>query len=72
MSSNVYLLLTEFMAQARRKQGRENRGPITYCTDRASEANKLFIKWLCQLSRKGTKSSDVSAGDQELEGCTAT
>ena len=53
-------LWTEFFSfllwpkrEARRpwKQGRKKRGSITCCTDRANEANKMFIIWLCRLFR---------------------
>ena len=33
------------------KQGRKKRGSITCRTDRANEANKMFIIWLCWLFR---------------------
>ena len=56
-----------------KRAGHENkaekkRGSITCRTDRANEANKMFIIY----SEKGTKSFDVLTGDQELEVCTAT
>ena len=56
-----------FMAQARRpwKQGRKKRGSITCHMDRANEANKMFIIWLCWLFR-------FWKGDGELEVRTAT
>ena len=47
------------------KQGRKKRGSITCCTDRANEANKMFIIWLCRLFR-------VWKGDRELAVRTAT
>ena len=44
-----------FMAQARSaramKTRKEKRGSITCCTDRANEANKMFIIWLWWLFR---------------------
>ena len=42
------------------KQGRKKRGSINCRTDRANQANKMFIKWLCWLFR-------VWKGDRELE-----
>ena len=53
--------------EARRpwKQGRKKRGSITCCTDRANEANKMFIIWLCRLFR-------FWKGDRELAVRTAT
>ena len=40
-----------FMAQAQSaramKTRKEKRGSITWCTDRANEANKMFIIWFC-------------------------
>ena len=58
-----------FMAQARSaramKTGRKKRGSITCHTDRANEANKIFIIWLCWLFR-------FWKGDRELEVHTAT
>ena len=47
------------------KQGRKERGSITCRADRANEANKMFIIWLCWLFR-------FWKGDQELEVRTAT
>ena len=53
--------------EARRpwKQGRKKRGSLTCHTDRANEANKMFIIWLCWLFR-------FWKGDRELEVRTAT
>ena len=51
--------------QGRKKQGRKKRGSITWRTDRANEANKMFIIWLCWLFR-------FWKGDGELEVHTAT
>ena len=55
------------MAQARGpwKQGRKKRGSTTCPTDRANEANKMFIIWLCWLLQ-------FWKGDRELEVRTAT
>ena len=47
------------------KQGRKKRGSITCRTDRANQANKMFIIWLCWLFR-------FWKGDRELEVCMAT
>ena len=47
------------------KQGRKKRGSITCHTDRANEANKMFIIWFCWLFR-------FWKGDRELEVRTAT
>ena len=57
------------MAQARSaramKTRKKKRGSITCLTDRANEANKMFIIWLCWLFR-------FWKGDRELEVRTAT
>ena len=49
--------------EARRpwKQGRKKRGSITCRTDRANEANKMFIIWLCWLFQfwKGNREPEV-------------
>ena len=47
------------------KQGRKKRGSITCHTDRANQANKMFIIWLCWLFR-------FWKGDREPEVRTAT
>ena len=47
------------------KQGRKKQGSITCRTDRANEANKMFIIWLCWLFR-------FWKSDRELEVRTAT
>ena len=47
------------------KEGRKKRGSITCRTNRANEANKMFIIWLCWLFR-------FWKGDRELEVRTAT
>ena len=74
---NIYLLLASFARSVRQvmdrvfsfarpwKQGRKKRGSITCCTDRANEANKMFIIWLCWLFR-------FWKGDRELAVRTAT
>ena len=66
-----------FMAQARSAQAtktrKEKRGSITCRTDRANEANKMFIIWLCSLFRERDEIRfDVLTSDQELEVCMAT
>ena len=46
-----FLLWPKREARGPWKQGRKKRGSITCCTDRANEANKMFIIWLCRLFR---------------------
>ena len=60
-----FLLWPKREARGPWKQGREKRGSITCCTDRAIEANKMFIIWLCCLFR-------FWKGDRELEVRTAS
>ena len=60
-----FLLWLKREARGPWKQGRKTRGSITCCTDRANEANKMFIIWLCWLFR-------FWKGDGELEVRTAT
>ena len=60
-----FLLWPKREARGPWKQGRKKRGSITCCTDRADEANKMFIIWLCWLFR-------FWKGDRELEVRTAT
>ena len=60
-----FLLWPKREARGPWKQGRKKRGSITYRTDRANEANKMFIIWLCWLFR-------FWKGDRELEVRTAT
>ena len=42
-----FLLWPKREARGPGKQGRKKRGSITCCMDRANEANKVFIIWLC-------------------------
>ena len=60
-----FLLWPKREARGPWKQGRKKRGSITCRTDRAIEANKMFIIWLCWLFR-------FWKGDGELEVRTAT
>ena len=60
-----YLLWPKREAHRPWKQGRKKRGSITCHTDRANEANKMFIIWLCWLFR-------FWKGDRDLEVHTAT
>ena len=60
-----FLLWPKREARGPWKQGRKKRGSITCRTDRANEANKMFIIWLCWLFR-------FWKGDRELEVRTAT
>ena len=60
-----FLLWPKREARGPWKQGRKKRGSITCRTDRANEANKMFVIWLCWLFR-------VWKGDRELEVRTAT
>ena len=60
-----FLLWPKREARGPWKQGRKKRGSITCRTDRANEANKMFIIWLCWLFR-------FWEGDRELEVRTAT
>ena len=60
-----FLLWPKREAHGPWKQGRKKRGSITCCTDRANEANKMFIIWLCWSFR-------FWKGDRELEVRTAT
>ena len=60
-----FLLWPKRGARGPWKQGRKKQGSITCCTDRANEANKMFIIWLCWLFR-------FCKGDRELEVRTAT
>ena len=60
-----FLLWPKREARGPWKQGRKKRGSITCCTDRANEANKTFIIWLCRLFR-------FWKGDRELAVRTAT
>ena len=60
-----FLLWPKREARGPWKQGRKKRGSITCCTDRANEANKMFIIWLCWLFR-------FWKGDWELAVRTAT
>ena len=60
-----FLLWPKREARGPWKQGRKKRGSITCCTDRANEANKMFIIWLCRLFR-------FWKGDRELAVRTAT
>ena len=60
-----FLLWPKREARGPWKQGRKKRGSITYHTDWANEANKMFIIWLCWLFR-------FLKGDRELEVRTAT
>ena len=60
-----FLLWPKREARGPSKQGRKKRGSITCRTDRANEANKMFIIWLCWLFR-------VWIGDRELKVRTAT
>ena len=51
----------------------KKRGFITCRSDRANEANKIFIIFIIvDYYRKGTKLFDILTGDQELEVRTAT
>ena len=60
-----FLLWPKREAREPWKQGRKKRGSITCRTDRANEANKMFIIWLCWLFRFWN-------GDRELEVRTVT
>ena len=60
-----FLLWPKREARGPWKQGRKKRGSITCHTDRANEANKMFIIWLCWLFR-------FWKGDREPEVRTAT
>ena len=60
-----FLLWPKREARGPWKQGRKKWGSITCRTDRANEANKMFIIWLCWLFR-------FWKGDRELEIRTAT
>ena len=60
-----FLLWPKCEARGPWKQGRKKRGSITCCTDRANEANKMFIIWLCRLFR-------FWKGDRELAVRTVT
>ena len=60
-----FLLWPKREARGPWKQGRKKRGSVTCPTDRANEANKLFIIWICWLFR-------FLKGDRELEVRTAT
>ena len=60
-----FLLWPKREAHGPWKQGRKKRGSITCLMDRANEANKMFIIWLCWLFR-------FWKGDRELEVRTAT
>ena len=60
-----FLLWPKREARGPWKQGRKKRGSITCRTDRANEANKMFIIWLCWLFR-------FWKSDRELEARTAT
>ena len=60
-----FLLWPKREARGPWKQGRKKRGSITCPTDRANEANKMFIIWLCWLFR-------FWKGDRELEVRMAT
>ena len=60
-----FLLWPKHEARGPWKQGRKKRGSITCHTDRANEANKMFIIWLCWLF-------GFWEGDRELEVRTAT
>ena len=60
-----FLLWPKREARGPWKQGRKKRGSITCFTDRANEANKMFIIWLCWLFR-------FWKDDRELEVRTAT
>ena len=60
-----FLLWPKREARGPWKQGRKKRGSITCRTDRANEANKMFIIWLWWLFR-------FWKGDRELEVRTAT
>ena len=60
-----FLLWPKRFALGPWKRGRKKRGSITCHTDRANEANKMFIIWLCWLFR-------FWKGDRELEVHTAT
>ena len=60
-----FLLWPKRGARGPWKQGRKKRGSITCRTDRANEANKMFIILLCWLFRFWN-------GDRELEVRTAT
>ena len=70
---NKYLLLGEcevrtafspsFYGLSAKSAGHENRGSITCHTERASEANRMFIKWFVNYSGKGTKLFDVLTGE---------
>ena len=60
-----FFLWLKRVARGPWKQGRKKRGSITCLTDRANEANRIFIIWLCWLFR-------FSKGDRELEVRTAT
>ena len=60
-----FLLWPKREARGPWKQGRKKRGSITCLTDRANEANKMFIIWLCRLFR-------FWKGDRELAVRTAT
>ena len=60
-----FLLWPKHGARGPWKQGRKKRGSITCRTDRANEANKMFIIWLWWLLR-------FWKGDRELEVRTPT
>ena len=60
-----FLLRPKREARGTWKQGRKKRESITCRTDRANEANKMFIIWLCWLFR-------FWKDDRELEIRTAT
>ena len=60
-----FLLWPKREARGPWKQGRKKRGSLTCPTDRANEAKKMFIIWLCWLFR-------FWKGDRELEVRTAT
>ena len=60
-----FLLWPKREARGPWKQGRKKRESITCRTDRANEANKMFIIWLCWLF-------GFWEGDRELEVRTAT
>ena len=60
-----FLLWPKREARGPWKQGRKKRVSITCPTDRANEANKMFIIWLCWLFR-------FLKGDREQEVRTAT
>ena len=66
-----FLLWLKRQARGPWKQGRKKRGSITGRTDRANEANNMFIIWLCWLLMVGTNSFDVLTENQKLEVRTA-